>query len=537
MADNAYNNFIIQLSNSKIIDRATFFNLQRKFAKKSKKSFLEKDRLVKAYHNLVFEGIISKNDALFNLIRMKNTRSLSGIVVVSVLTKPYPCPGQCTYCPTEKNVPKSYLKNEPAVARAIMCHFDPYIQTQARLFALSATGHATDKVCVRVIGGTWSFYPSRYRNWFIKRVFDGCNDFARKHLSSSGLMAAQTRNQTAPTRIVEISIETRQDFICDKEILHLRKLGVTKVELGVQSIYDKVLLLSQRGNTDKDTINATKLLKDAGFKVSYQMMANLPGGNVRTDKKMFAEIFANSKYRPDHIKIYPLALVKESKLFKSYVSRKYRPYDKNQLINVLKSAKKSIPFFCRVERVIRDIPASSIVAGGAKISNLRQEAILSLKKDGSACRCVRCREIKNRFSENDKFQLFRENYDASEGKEIFLSFENADRSKLVGLLRLRIPSNIFKKQKHSIAALNNAAIIREIHIYGPEVGIGKTDNMAVQHKGFGRKLIAEAEKIVFSEFGLTKIAIISGVGVREYFKKFGYGLAGSYMIKRIADYS
>lgn len=535
MVDNVYNNFIIQLSSSKIIDRAVFFNLQRQFAKKSKKSFLEKDRLIKAYHNLVHDGIIPKNDVLLNLIRMKSTRSLSGIVVVSVLTKPYPCPGQCIYCPTQKNIPKSYLKNEPAVARAIMCRFDPYVQTQARLFALSATGHITDKVSVRVIGGTWSYYPLRYRSWFIKRVFDGCNDFKGRKPSSVGLMAAQIKNQSAPTRIVEVSIETRQDFINDKEILHLRKLGVTKVELGVQSIYDKILSLNKRGNTDNDTVNATKLLKDAGFKVSYQMMANLPGSNVKTDKQMFAEIFTNSKYRPDHIKIYPLALVKESKLFESYANNKFKPYNKNQLINVLKSAKRSIPFFCRVERVIRDIPASDIVAGGAKISNLRQEAILSLKKDGDFCRCVRCREIKSRFNKNDKFRLFREDYDASGGREIFLSFENDDRSKLVGLLRLRIPSNIFYKQKHQISTLDNSAIIREIHVYGPQVEIGKTDSLAVQHKGFGKKLITEAEKIVLSEFGLTKIAIISGVGVREYFKYFGYCLKNTYMIKQLVE--
>jgi len=414
-----------------------------------------------------------------------------------------------------------------------MCDYHPYLQAQARLFALQATGHLTDKINIRVIGGTWSAYPARYQSWFMRNIFKACNDFKGEKSPHQSLIELQETNETTKSRIVEISIETRQDFINQKEIRNLRKFGVTKVELGVQSIYDAVLKANLRGHNNDKTIEATRLLKDAGFKVSYQLMANLLDSNILLDKAMFGEIFNNSNYRPDHIKIYPLALVKESRLYRRYLDNKFTPYDKKQLTDLLMTAKKAVPTYCRIERVVRDIPASEIVAGGAKVSNLRQDAIKLLEEKGGHCLCIRCREIKNKYDKNDKFILFRIDYDASSGKEIFLSFETSDRKKLAGLLRLRIPSNIISGTTHLNKILNNSAIIRELHIYGPQVEVGKKNHLAVQHRGFGKKLLKEAENIALKDFNISKMAIISGVGVREYFKKFGYKLDKTYMTKEL----
>jgi len=383
------------------------------------------------------------------------------------------------------------------------------------------------------------------------------------------LTIQQTQNETAEHRIVEISIETRQDFIDEKEIEHLRTLGVTKVELGVQSIYDDILKLNHRGHTVKETIEATKLLKNAGFKVSYQMMLNLYGSNISRDKKMFEELFQNPDFKPDHLKIYPLALVKNSKLYKLYQKHQFKPYTKEQLIKLLTNIKKEIPYYCRIERIIRDIPAESIVEGGTKFSNMRQ----ILQKEKVFCKCIRCREVKDkdeliklkvhkvyqveenlaslegksgslahrkmystahieRTSFSDKradIYLFKEVYSASGGKEIFLSIENYDRTKLFSLLRLRIPSQILENKKHFLPILQDSAIIREIHTYGQQIKIDKTGN-AAQHKGLGKYLIEEAENIT-NHFGLKKITVIAGVGVRGYFRKLGYNLTNNYMIK------
>jgi elongator complex protein 3 len=484
-------------------------------------------QLLKAYHELLKNKRVKKSNKIERLLITRPIRSLSGIANVSVLTKPYPCPGKCLYCPTEKGIPKSYLSGEPAVERAKKLNYDPYLQVQKRIEMLEAQGHPTDKIELRIIGGTWSFYDKKYQFWFIKRCFDACNG-----KKSSSLETGQKINETEKHRIIGLSIETRPDFIDGKEIIQMRELGITKVELGVQSIYNNILELNKRGHSIDATIKATKLLKDAGFKVSYQMMPNLPGSNPKKDVKMFKELFENSDFKPDLIKIYPCALVKEASLYKWYLKGKYKPYSEKKLITIIKEIKNKIPYYVRIERIIRDIPAQKIIAGPTKISNLREAILEEMKKEGRKCKCIRCREIRENYNPKERLYLFRENYEASGGKEIFLSFENKNRMRLYSLLRLRIPSYIYSPNNASIPTLRNSSIIREIHTYGQLIPIA-TKEMAAQHRGLGKKLVRKAEKITTREFNLNKIAVISAVGTRDYYRKLGYKLKDTYMIKKL----
>jgi len=444
------------------------------------------------------------------LLITRPIRSLSGIVNISVLTKPYPCPGECIYCPKEENIPKSYVSGEPAVERAKKLKYDPYKQTKLRIEMLEYEGHPTDKIELRIVGGTWSFYKKPYQEWFVKRCFDACNK-----KNSKTLEKAQKANEKAKHRIVGLSIETRPDFINEKEINHLRKLGMTMVELGVQSTHDDILKLNKRGHTIKETIKATKLLKDAGFKVLYQMMPNLPGSNIKKDEKMFKELFTSQDFQPDLLKIYPCALLKEAPMYKLYKNKQYKPYTEKQLINLIKNIKKHIPVYIRIQRISRDIPSSRIIAGPAKISNIRQ----ILKNQNLKCKCIRCREVRTDYNKKEKPQLIRKDYKASGGKEIFLSFET--KTKLYSLLRLRKTSD-------------NKAIIREIHTFGQQLPIKeRIKSLSPQHQGFGKRLIKEAEKITKKELKLKKISVITAVGVRNYFKKLGYKPENTYMVKAL----
>ena len=510
------------LLKSRLKNEEDLASFKRRLAKKYKIPCPSNIELLKAYHKLIQnktllrQGYGGRGNKIFEnlerLMRTKPIRSLSGIVNISVLTKPYPCPGKCLYCPLEKGIPKSYVSGEPAVERAKTLNYDPYLQVKKRIEMLKNQGHPTDKIELRIVGGTWSFYPKKYQTWFVKRCFEACNEKSGRNLKE-----VQRINEKAKHRIVGLSIETRPDFIDSAEIKRLRELGATMVELGVQSIYDDVLKLNLRGHGVKETILATKLLKDAGFKVLYQMMPNLFGSDLKHDKKMFEELFKNPDFQPDLLKIYPCALLKETPLYKWWKTGKYKPYTEKQLINLVKSIKKLIPYYVRIQRITRDIPSKTIVAGPAKISNLRQILAEKIKGEGWRCKCIRCREVKGDYNPKEKIYLFRENYNASGGKEIFLSFENKNRTKLYSLFRLRITSQ-------------KTAIIREIHTYGPLVPIAEK-KLAPQHRGLGKKLIKEAEKITKKEFKLNKIAVISGIGVRNYFSKLKYKLKETYMVK------
>jgi elongator complex protein 3 len=502
--------------------------------------------LNRVYQNLLKKKKIKRNKNLEGLLKKRKVRSLSGVAVVSVLTKPYPCPGKCIYCPTEKGIPKSYLSGEPAVQRAKALKYNPYLQVKKRIEMLELEGHPTDKIELRVIGGCFSSYPKKYKENFIKRCFESANAKARQSVRKKTrkiktLKAVQKENEKAKHRIVGISIETRPDLINKNEIILMRELGITMVEIGVQTIFDKILKICKRGHGIKETIGATKLLKDAGFKVMYHLMPNLPGSSQKLDEKMFKEVFENENFKPDWLKIYPCVATKEAQIYKLYKQKRWKPYSDKELINLLKNVKPLLPYWVRVARIYRDIPSDKIV-GGSLISNIREVVKKEMKAKGVSCRCIRCREVKEKYNPEEKIFLFRQDYKASGGKEIFLSFETKNRKKLYSYLRLRLPSFIYSRGRIQISrteseralfgCLKNSAIIREIHTFGKATPIGKKI-ISPQHKGLGKKLIKEAEKIVKKEFKIKKIAVIAGVGTREYWKKQGYKLFQTYMVKKL----
>ena len=485
-----------------------------------------KSKLLSAYHKVVKKQPKLKNANLEKILTKRAVRTLSGVAVVSVLTKPFPCPGNCLFCPTEKGMPKSYLSNEPAVMRAILNDFDPFRQVAMRLKALQANGHATDKVELIVMGGTWSCHPPRYQRWFIKRCLDALNN-----KTTATLALAQKQNETAKRRCVGLTLETRPDYITPQEILRLRDLGCTRVELGIQHTDDKILKLNYRGHTAQQSIKAIKSLKDAGFKINLHLMPNLYGATPALDFKMFQATYTDGDYAPDMIKIYPCVVNKDSRLYKWWRQGQYRPYTDKQLLNLLIKIKRMTPPWVRITRLIRDIPQESISAGN-KITNLRQLINEQAQKNGWSCRCIRCREAghqKNnaQFSilNFQKLKLKIRRYQASGGREYFLSFESPDKKVLYAFLRLRINQH---SDSSFIPELRGCSLIRELHTYGQLAELGNKGE--VQHLGLGKKLLMAAEKIS-RQNKLKKIAVISGIGVRQYYKKFGYQLVGTYMVK------
>jgi len=445
-----------------------------------------------------------KNEEFLNLLRTRKIRTLSGVAVIAVLTKPYPCPGHCVYCPTQKNMPKSYLSNEPAVMRAIRYKFDPYKQVQARLRALQDNGHETDKCELIVMGGTWSFLPRKYQEQFIKRCFDAFNEKKSKNLEE-----AKKINEKAKHRVIGLTLETRPDYITEEEAWRMRKLGATRVELGIQTVYDDILKLNKRGHTVQQAIDAIQILRGQGFKITFHMMPNLPGSDLEKDLQMFKDIFSKPEWQPDQIKIYPCVVTKDAELFRWWKAGKYQPYTDAQLIKLLTDIKKIVPPYVRIARLIRDIPEVSIEAGN-KISNLRQ----ILQQQGVKCNCIRCREPRQNLEDTKDAKFTKREYKVFAGREIFLSYET--KKYLFSFLRLH---------------LGKTAIIREVHTYGQMTPV-KEKGQAVQHLGFGKKLIKKAEEIA-KKNKYQKISVISGVGVRDYYRKLGYRLEREYMVKKM----
>ncbi len=482
------------------------------------------------------------------LLRKRAVRTISGVSPIGILTKPYPCPGKCVYCPTEVRMPKSYLSSQPAAARAVRNKFHPYEQVKNRILALKESGHPTSKLELIVMGGTWSFLPKRYQGWYIKKCFDAANEVPSKSLAE-----AQKINETAKQRIIGITLETRPDFITLEELLRMRKLGCTRVEMGVQTLDDEVQKLTKRGHTRKEVIRATKLLKDFGFKICYHLMPGLPGSSPEKDLKWMREVFENPDFCPDFVKVYPCVVLDNSELKGWWEKGDFQPIEEKELIKLLLQFKKTVPPWARIMRLMRDIPADDVI-GGVTLSNLRQvmkyqpeklEQMLgkqffkenNLDPHAWPCRCVRCREVgfaqinnSKTFLEEEKPVLKRRDYEASGGKEVFLSFESPDEKIIYALLRLRLPGR--RGHLTSPTVLNDAALIREVHSYGHEKSVGEGSGIG-QHRGLGKKLIAEAERIAKAEWGTKKITIIAGVGTRDYYRKFGYQLRQTYMVKQL----
>ncbi len=492
--------------------------------------------LLAMYREMVEEGVEERNVEAELAMRKIKTKSNSGVAVVSLLTKPFACPGRCTYCPTDVSMPKSYLAKEPAAARALLNDFDPYMQITNRLKALEMNGHPIDKIEMIVIGGTWSFYHPAYQEEFLIGCYQACNDHGTGEDSRTEpyadrleyLRELQDRNERARCRIIGLSIETRPDYITEYEIKRLRMLGVTKVEVGVQHLDDAVLKLVKRDMTNARIKRATEMLRNAGFKVVYHMMPDLPGSTKERDISMFDDLFSGEEYQPDMLKIYPCMVLENSELYDTWKEGGYTPYSDEELIEVMREEKKRIPPYVRVLRVYRDIPADYIKAG-SKISNLRQVMDEDMKKNGWRCRCIRCREIREAKVRPEDFSLSDISYRTKSGIEMFLSYENQERSQLASFIRLRLPDD---HGEHAIfPVLRGAALIRELHTYGRHTPI-KDGGTQGQHVGFGRRLLAEAERIA-KEYGYETMAVISGIGVREYYRKNGYRLEGTYMIKNL----
>jgi elongator complex protein 3 len=552
--------FFLKIKNNLPKDQDGLEALKRKILGKSL-GIISNTQLLAEYKKIAKnnKAKVLYSKSLENLLRKRKIRTLSGIATVAIFTKPYPCPGRCLYCPTQPKMPKSYLSNEPAVMRAILCKYDPKLQIWTRLQTLNAMGHPTDKIELIVMGGTFNALPKSYQLQFIINCFKACNKIISKisnfqfpisnqFLNSKitppnlplykgrnggvkNLEEEQRKNEKAKHKIVGLTLETRPDYINEDEIKWMRALGATRIELGVQNIYDDVLKFNQRGHLINKTIKATKLLKDAGFKINYHLMPNLPKSTMARDLKMFKELFKNPNFQPDMLKIYPCVLTKNALRLKSlWEKEKYKPYSDQRLINLLIKIKQQIPPYVRIMRLGRDIPAQNILAG-SKISNIREAVADEMTKRKIKCKCIRCREIKQLELKIENYKLRRMDYNASLGKEIFLSYEDVKKNKLIAFLRLRIPSQYFSKEKYFIPELQNTALIREIHTYGQMVEVGKKLKSAVQHFGFGKRLVSEAEKTVQEEFGIKKIAAISGVGVRNFWRKLKYKLSKTYMVK------
>ncbi len=511
---------IKKITSRKIKSLEELANFKRQIAGSFKLPSPANIALLKTYRVLVKNKKIRPNKIIEKLLQKREVRTISGVAPIAVFTKNYPCPGKCVYCPTEKNVPKSYLSNEPAAMRAILCQFDPFQQVKTRLDALKMTGHSTGKVELIVMGGTWSVLPKKYQAWFIKKCFNALNAKSSKNLTT-----AQKLNERAKHRCVGLTLETRPDYIDEYEIRQMRELSATRVEMGVQQIDDKILKLNQRGHSVKEIINATRLLKDAGFKISYHLMPALPGSTPAKDLKMFKQIFSDQNFQPDLIKIYPCVVVRGSTLYRWWRQSKYQPYSDQQLRKLLVNIKKIIPPYVRITRLVRDIPSVSIEAGN-QISNLREFLQAEMRAQKITCQCIRCREARQQPINPKNIKLVIKKYPASNGQEYFLSYESKDKKVLYAFLRLRFPFQTF------LPELKNTCLIRELHTYGQLVPLKQKNKLAVQHFGLGKKLMAEAEKIARKNH-YKKIAVISGVGVREYYQKLGYRLEGSYMVKQI----
>lgn len=497
--------------------------------------YLPKSVLVAVYKDLVERGEWQADEAFLARIRMKPVRTLSGVTTVTVLTKPYPCPGKCVFCPTDARMPKSYLPDEPGAMRGLQNDFDPYLQVRSRLEALEATGHPTDKVELLILGGTWSAYRRDYQEWFVLRCFDAMNGF-----DSQALEDAQRANETAPHRNVGLVIETRPDEITAKplggELAWLRRLGVTKVQMGAQSLDDRILALNKRGHTAAETLRAVALLRAAGFKVVLHWMPNLLGADPDLDRTDFERLWRGG-FCPDEIKIYPCQLLANAELYEYWQRGEYRPYTQQELIDLIADIKPGIPVYCRVNRVIRDIPSDNVVEGNRRTS-LRMDVLEELARRGQRCRCIRCREVRGEAVSADELRLVDEVYTAGEttdggfhSEEHFLQFVTP-QDKIAGYLRLSFPLRGEDGLFAALPDLRGAALIREVHVYGQSLAVGQEQAGAAQHSGLGSRLLREAARLA-RERGFSRLAVIAAVGTRLYYERRGFKRGALYMLQTL----
>lgn len=460
-------------------------------------------------------------EILKKALQTKPVRTGSGVSVIAVMAMGE-CPGKCIYCPKGEDAPQSYTGVEPATMRARRVKYDPYLQVSSRIRQLEITGHPTEKCEIIIMGGTFLAMPKTWQENFVKKCFDAMNS-----RFSANLKKAHEINENAKHKCVGLTIETRPDYSREKEIRQMLKLGATRVELGVQTTDDRILKLVNRGHATKETIEATRLLRDSGLKVCYHIMPGLSGLfgkiDIEYEKKIIDELFSNPDFKPDMLKVYPVLVIPGTRLCEIWKKEKYEPMSIAQAREIMMHIKQTVPEWVRIQRMQRDISSKKIVAG-PNLTNIRQKVLQDMEKKGIKCRCIRCREVGRSDSLPKNITLMKTEYDASEGKEIFLSFEDRKREILIGYLRLRMPYRPF------IPYLRASALVRELHVYGQEVPVGKREENEWQHRGYGKALVDEAEKIS-KEMGFKKISITSGVGVRQYYRRLGYKLKGFHMVK------
>lgn len=576
------------------LSKTDLYNLQKKYLPSSG-DFFSKTEILAAVNKMIQQNPDLKvSPAILKALQMKPTRTMSGVAPVTVLTKPYPCPGNCLFCPSDIRMPKSYLASEPGAQRAEKHFFDPYLQTFSRIQTLADMGHAVDKIELIVLGGTWSNYPEDYQIWFIKRCFDAMNDFGynddrakitKKYLqalaklkdqklrffsndpvenkknladlqtnlelkerpynqlvqnffqqfeklagidkwqsaSFEDLIIAQEHNETSLCRSVGLVLETRPDCITEAEIVHLRKLGATKIQLGIQSTTEEILIQNRRGHSSSDSKKAISLLRLAGFKIHLHWMANLYGSNVMKDKLDFDNLFKIKAYRPDELKVYPCSLIKSADLYELYQQGLWQPYTESELLDLLVHIYKITPIYCRITRMLRDIPSFEIVTGNKK-SNFRQLVEKEIQARKLEIWEIRSREIRAEKFDPEKVFLKVFQYKTTVSQEYFLfittpvTTKNTAEAveKLLGFLRLSLPL-----KKNFLEELSRSALIREVHVYGHVQALGETKSKQAQHLGFGKELIGEAVKIA-GEHQYQDLAVISAVGTRKYYEKLGF---------------
>jgi elongator complex protein 3 len=584
------------------LNQSRLVQLLRKFPDKDGALFRKSD-VVMAYRQLAgSHGLQPLNQELMSKIQMKPTRTISGVTPVTVLTKPFPCPGKCIFCPNDIRMPKSYLSDEPGAQRAERNAFDPYLQTYNRLKAFQNTGHTTEKIEIIVLGGTWSYYPETYQIWFIRECFRALNDFSQSKDDSERILsqyekiksrlatakkklghqddvvptadpqqnkeqmaayqihggtfdqsynqvishfyvapekisgvdtlqkatwdeleAEQKTNEMVSCRCVGLVIETRPDNISEREVMRIRRLGCTKTQIGVQSLNDEVLSKNNRGHDVVATRRAFRLLRQAGFKIHAHWMPNLYGSTPEQDKEDFLKLFSDPDFGPDELKIYPCSLIESAELMQYYQRGEWQPYTEEELLDVLTFCLMNTPRYCRLTRVIRDIPSTDIVVGNKK-TNFREIAERKLVQEGDVSVNIRAREIRGQQLTEDELMVKQTPYETSVSKEIFIEYVTKDEDKIAGFLRLSLPTG-----PNFIAEIDTAAIIREVHVYGQAVGIGKRSDGKAQHLGLGTKMIELAKKIAAKE-GFTKLAVISAIGTREYYRQRGFVDSDLYQI-------
>ncbi len=444
---------------------------------------------------------------------------------LAVMTRPASCPGQCIYCPTYSGAPQSYTPESPAVLRAIKCDYDIRRQIDLRLRTFEEMGHPTDKIELIIMGGTFLAQPVEYQYKVIKECYDGLNGGV-----AATLEEAKLANETAGHRCTGLCIETRPDHCGEEEVARMVEFGATRVELGVQTLSEDIYRLVRRGHGVAEVVAATARLREHGFKVYYHWMPGLPGATPELDLEMTRILFADDRFRPDGLKLYPTMVVEGTELEKWYREGRYQPYDDATMVELTMAIKALVPKYVRISRVLRDIPSRFIVAGLK--DSLRDIVREKMAREGIECRCIRCREYGHRARTGREIgipRLARMDYDAAGGREVFLSYEDANET-LFGLLRLRVQSRPIPGQ----AAVGNIGLVRELHVFGPEVPLREQRDEAPQHRGLGRSLLREAERIASEEFGVGRIFILSGTGAREYYRNgLGYLSSGDYMVKNL----